>query len=331
MPTTAPEAVIHVVAGLLERDARIFLTQRRAHTHLAGKWEFPGGKLGAGETPLAGLIRELHEEIGIDVVEAAPLAQVRHAYPDKTILLDVWRVSTWRGEPHGREGQAARWSDPQALRLGEFPQADWPIVRRLQLPPLYLISDAQRLGRARFLERLARLLRAGIRLIQLREPELLPDDLAQLVGEVAPLCRKHGARLLVNADPRLATAWSVAGAHLNARRLMASAVRPLDIEQWVAASCHDEQELAHAGRIGVDFAVLSPVAATPSHPHAAPLGWRRFQQLVSEVSFPVYALGGMQISDLPAARSFGAHGIALIRGIWDVTEPERLLQELGSR
>jgi 8-oxo-dGTP diphosphatase len=331
MPTTAPEAVVRVVAGLLERDARIFLTQRPAHAHLAGKWEFPGGKLGPGETPLAGLMRELHEEIGIDVAEATPFAQVRHAYPDKTILLDVWRVDAWRGEPHGREGQAARWSDPHTLRLGEFPQADWPIVRRLQLPPLYLISDAQRLGRTLFLERLAQLLRAGIRLVQLREPELSRGEFARLVGEVAPLCRQYGARLLVNADPKLAAAWSVAGAHLNARRLMASTVRPLDVEQWVAASCHNERELAHAGRVGVDFAVLSPVAATPSHPHATPLGWGRFQQLVSEVSFPVYALGGMQISDIPTARSFGAHGIALIRGIWDVTEPERLLQKLGGR
>lgn len=329
MPTTAPEPAIHVVAGLLERNARIFLTQRPAHAHLAGKWEFPGGKLGPGETPLAGLTRELHEEIGIDVVEATPFAQVRHAYADKTILLEVWRVSVWHGEPHGREGQAARWSDPQTLRLGEFPQADWPIVRRLQLPPLYLISDAQRLGRALFLKRLVRLLRAGVRLVQLREPELSSDDFARLVGEVAPLCREHGARLLLNADPQLALAWSIAGVHLNARRLMAGTARPLDVEKWVAASCHDERELAHARHTGVDFAVLSPVAATPSHPHATPLGWRRFQQLVSEVSFPVYALGGMQISDLPTARAYGAHGIALVRGIWDMVEPERLLQQFG--
>jgi 8-oxo-dGTP diphosphatase len=331
MPTTAPEAVIHVVAGLLERDARIFLTQRPAHAHLAGKWEFPGGKLDPGETPLAGLTRELHEEIGVDVAEAAPFAQVRHAYPDKTILLDVWRVSAWRGEPHGREGQAVRWSDPHTLRLREFPQADWPIVRRLQLPPLYLISDAQRLGRTLFLDRLARLLGAGVRLVQLREPELSPDGFAQLVREVAPLCREHGARLLVNANPRLAPAWSVAGAHLNASRLMACTVRPLDVEQWVAASCHNERELAHAGRLGVDFAVLSPVAATPSHPHVAPLGWERFQEWVSKVSFPVYALGGMQISDIPTARSFGAQGVALMRGVWDVTEPERLVQKLAGR
>ena len=328
MPTTVPEAAIHVVAGLLERNDRIFLTRRPPGAHLAGKWEFPGGKLGAGESALAGLVRELHEEIGIDVVQASRFAQVRHTYPDKVILLDVWRVSAWRGEPHGREGQAARWSDPQTLRLDELPQADWPIVRRLQLPRVYVISDAQRLGRVRFLERLARLLRGGIRLVQLREPKLSQDDFAQLVSEVATLCRAHGARVLVNADPQLASAWAVAGAHLNARRLMATTVRPLDIDQWVAASCHDERELAQAGQIGVDFAVLSPVATTASHPHAAPLGWKRFQQLVSEVSFPVFALGGMQLSDLATARSHGAHGIALIQGIWDETEPERFLQRL---
>jgi 8-oxo-dGTP diphosphatase len=277
------------------------------------------------------LARELHEEIGIDVVEAVPFARVRYAYPDKTILLDVWRVSAWRGEPHGREGQAARWSDPQALRLVELPQADWPIVRRLQLPPLCVISDAQRLGRARFLERLAQLLEAGIRLVQLREPALSPDDFARLAAETAPLCRRHGARLLVNADPQAAASCQADGVHLSARRLMASTVRPLAVEQWVGASCHDERELAHAARIGVDFAVLSPVAATASHPDAQPLGWSRFQELVSGVSFPVYALGGMELPQLAAAQSYGAHGIALIRGIWDVTEAERLVRQCLER
>lgn len=329
MPTTAPEAAIHVVAGLLERQGRIFLTRRPPGAHLAGKWELPGGKLAAGETALAGLTRELREEIGIDVVQASPFAQVPYSYPDKTILLDVWRVSLWRGEPQGREGQAARWSDPQTLQLSELPPADWPIVRRLQLPPVYLISDAQRLGRAEFLERLARLLRAGVRLVQLREPGLSQEEFAQLLREVVALCRAHGARLLVNADPELVKAWPAAGAHLSSRRLMAQTIRPLDVDRWVAASCHDAQELAHAGNIGVDFAVLSPVATTPSHPHASPLGWTRFQQLVSRLSFPVYALGGMQLTDLATARSHGAHGIALIRGIWDVPEPERLLQQLG--
>lgn len=331
MPTTAPEAAIHVVAGLLQRDGRIFLTRRPPGTYLAGKWEFPGGKLMAGETALAGLRRELREEIGIDVVQASPFVRVQHSYPDRAILLDVWRVSMWQGEPHGREGQAARWSDPQTLPLAELPPADWSIVRRLQLPPVYLLSDAQRLGRTQFLDRLARLLKAGVRLVQLREPGLSPEEFAQLASAVIPLCGEYGARLLVNADPEFAKAWPVAGAHLSSRRLMAQAIRPLDIECWVAASCHNEKELAHAAEIGVDFAVLSPVAATASHPQALPLGWAEFQRLVSQFSFPIYALGGMKLSDLAVARAHGAHGVALKRGLWEASEPERLLRQLDAR
>jgi 8-oxo-dGTP diphosphatase len=112
---------------------------------------------------------------------------------------------------------------------------------------------------------------------------------------------------------------------------MASATRPLDIEQWVAASCHSAPELEHAARIGVDFAVLSPVAATVSHPGAQPLGWGRFRELVAAVPFPVYALGGMQLPDLATARAHGAQGIALMRGIWDAPEAERLVRECLER
>jgi len=81
-------------------------------------------------------------------------------------------------------------------------------------------------------------------------------------------------------------------------------------------SCHDAAELEHAGRIGADFVTLSPVAATPSHPAGAPLGWARFASLTRDAEVPVYALGGMGIADIPAARASGGQGIAAIRALW---------------
>jgi len=84
----------------------------------------------------------------------------------------------------------------------------------------------------------------------------------------------------------------------------------------LAASCHDTSELAHAEHIGVDFAVLSPVAATDTHPGATPMGWPRFRELVEEVNLPVFALGGMGPGDLDAAWEHGGQGIAGIRGLW---------------
>jgi 8-oxo-dGTP diphosphatase len=103
------------------------------------------------------------------------------------------------------------------------------------------------------------------------------------------------------------------GVHLNAQRLMGLRERPGADEFWVAASCHDATELQQAARIGVDFAVLGPVAATTTHPDTIPLGWGRFAELVAGVNFPVYALGGLVGVDLARARHSGARGIAAVR------------------
>ncbi len=108
-------ATTHVVAGIL-RDAqgRVLLAQRPAGKHLAGLWEFPGGKVEEGEAPVDALARELREEIGIVVESAQPLIGIPHAYPEKTILLDVWRVTRYSGTSHSHEGQRLAWVEPGA-------------------------------------------------------------------------------------------------------------------------------------------------------------------------------------------------------------------------
>ncbi len=315
MPSTAAEP-IHVIAGLLERGGRLFLTRRPAHAHLGGLWEFPGGKLAAGEAPAAGLRRELQEELGIEVVRAAPFARVRHDYPEKSVLLEVWRVTAYRGEAHGREGQEARWVDPGSVSPSDMPAADRPILRRLQLPSCCLISAAADLGVEVFLSRLDAALAAGARLVQLREPSMEPAALAALARELIGRCRAAGARLVINGDPALALRLGADGVHLASRRLMEISSRPLPFEFLVGASCHHPAELAQAERIGCDYAFLSPVAATASHPQAMPLGWEQFQTWAASVSLPVYALGGMRPQDLPVAQAAGAQGIALRSGAW---------------
>ena len=100
---------VHVAVGIVADSAGAILIARRPdHAHQGGLWEFPGGKVEAAESVATALQRELHEELGIAVQAAEPWLQIRHAYPDKTVLLDVWRVTAWRGEPHGREGQPLR-------------------------------------------------------------------------------------------------------------------------------------------------------------------------------------------------------------------------------
>lgn len=331
MPTIAPEPALHVAVGILLDRGQVFITRRDAGAHQGGKWEFPGGKCAPGESASAALKRELHEELGIEVGHAVPWMQVRHAYPDRTVTLDVWRVASWRGQPHGREGQAARWASIHELAAADFPEADLLILRRLWLPTLYLISDVQRFGKDRFLEVLERALGAGARLIQLREPWMSPQELRAYAGDVAGVCRRHGARLLLNTDARTAEECGVDGVHLNRRQLMASRSRPLNSVSFVAASCHDQTELAQAERIDADLVVLSPVMATPSHPGAATLGWEKFHTLCASVTLPVYALGGMHPDDVVRARAAGARGIAMKSGVWDAASIETVVAACASQ
>jgi 8-oxo-dGTP diphosphatase len=330
MPNTALEDVTRVAVGLLVVRDRVFVTRRPDDgRHLGGKWEFPGGKLRPGEGVREALARELVEELGIEVLAAEPWMKVRHRYPDRTVLLEVWRVLRWRGEPHGREGQAARWVPCTELPTLEFPEADLPILRRLWLPPLYLITDSRRFATSEaFLAALERLLgeEGGVRLVQLREPHLGERDYAALAGRVAALCRRYGAVLMLNAPPetvaRIELPPALGGVHLTSRRLMAlPAGRPLPPPYWVAASCHDAAQLAQAERCGADFVVLGPVAPTASHPDAVPLGWERFRALRATTGLPVYALGGMRPADLGRARAAGARGLAMIGAVWDAADP----------
>ena len=318
MRSTEPESVVHVAAGILfDRERRVLIARRPDRSHQGGKWEFPGGKVDAAESAFDALKRELREELGIELQSAQPYVQVTHAYPDRTVLLDTWQVTAYHGAPHGREGQPVRWALPDDLRVADFPLADRPVLRRLQLPALYLITDFQRYGMAVLMDKLSRALRAGTSLVQLREPGMPELSYKALARDVRALCREHSARLLLNASPAHALAWGADGVHLNSDRLMRATTRPLDDDHWVAASCHNEAELAQAQRLGLDFVVLAPVKPTASHPQAAPLGWAAFRRQRERTSLPVFALGGMRVEDIAPARAAGAQGVALISGMWD--------------
>jgi 8-oxo-dGTP diphosphatase len=167
-----------------------------------------------------------------------------------------------------------------------------------------------------FLQQLRRALTAGVELVQLRAPRLNPHDYAGLARRVINVCHQHGARVLLNAEARLVEQLGADGLHLNSRHLAHAVGRPLSQDFKVIASCHDQEQLQQAGRIGVDAAVLSPVQPTASHPGRLPLGWARFADWVDDCAFPVYALGGMTPQDISTAQAHGGHGIAAIRALW---------------
>lgn len=124
---------LHVVAAVIMRDDLILLAQRPHGKHQGGKWEFPGGKVEPGETALLGLARELLEELGIVIVPeaASPYIEVRYQYPEKNILLDVWLVTTFSGEPEDSEGQPVGWFRMEQLAKMDFPAANAPIIDKL--------------------------------------------------------------------------------------------------------------------------------------------------------------------------------------------------------
>ena len=313
--------VQHVVAAVIVNGShQILLARRPLDRHQGGLWEFPGGKVECGEAPRLALARELHEELGIVVREARPLIKVRHAYPDKSVLLDVWRVDAFSGEPHGREGQPIDWVSPRDLPSRDFPAANRPVVTAARLPSVYLITPEPG-DTAVFLNRLESLLVAGVSLVQLRAKTLEPAAYAGLARQVLSLCASAGARLLLNAPPALAEELGAQGVHLSSAGLMALNERPLGPEQWVAASCHSREELDHACRIGVDFVVLAPVSATASHPGARSLGWQNLRRLCEQSTVPVYGLGGMALKDLAMAWEHGCQGIASISALWTAEEP----------
>jgi mutator protein MutT len=129
------EKPIHVVAAvLIDARRRVLIAQRPAGKHMAGAWEFPGGKLEPGEAPTQGLARELGEELGITIDAPRPLMRLRHRYPTREVLLDVWVVRRFRGRPRGLDGQALRWCDRVALATAELLPADRPILAALRLP-----------------------------------------------------------------------------------------------------------------------------------------------------------------------------------------------------
>jgi 8-oxo-dGTP diphosphatase len=313
--------IIHVaVAAILDSQGRVLVSRRHDHVHQGGLWEFPGGKLEPGEAVLTGLARELREELAIRLLRSQPLIKITHHYPDRSVLLDVHRVLEFAGEPRGVEGQPLRWQAPAAMQARDFPAADRPIITALQLPDRYLITGADAGRPDEFLQRLENALQQGLSLVQLRA-HALPDAAYNRLAEAAlALCRGYQARLLLNRSGQLLTGAD--GVHLTRHQLAACRERPR-VDGWVGASCHDLRELRLAERMGLDYALLSPVEPTASHPDAIPLGWTRFAQWVAGVNLPIYALGGVGLESLERAKQAGAQGVAGISAFWGNQVPPK--------
>lgn len=313
-PPGAPRRV-EVAAAVLERpDGRFLLAQRPAGKVYAGWWEFPGGKVEAGEPVELALARELEEELGLVVEVAYPWITRTYEYEHADVRLHFFRVVRWRGDPESREGQHFAWQRLPHLTVGPILPANGPILQALALPLMMGVTLVTARGETPFLEQLERALAAGLKLVQIRDKTMAPAALADFGRAVVGRAHAHQALAVLNGPADLAMAVGADGVHLSSAALADTTTRPAG--NLVGASCHTAVELERAARLGLDYAVLGAVHETPTHPGLAGMGWAHFTRLVRGTPMPVYAIGGLSKADLDAARRAGAHGIAAIRGIW---------------
>ncbi|MBI1905950.1 MAG: Nudix family hydrolase, partial [Rhodocyclales bacterium] len=226
--------LVEVAAGvILREDGRFLLGQRAPDTFYPGYWEFPGGKVEALETPSQALVRELDEELGIEVTSLRPWLVREHAYEHAHVRLHFFEVAAWRGEINDRVHSALTWEDADSPTVGPMLPANGPILKALRLPRCMGITHAVSAGVDAGLARLDAALVRGLRLIQVREPDLPAGVAHAFAAEVVRRAHRRGARVVINSDQALARATGADGVHLRSAGLADLALRP-DFE-WVGA------------------------------------------------------------------------------------------------
>lgn len=301
-----------------EDGAEYLLAQRPPGKAYAGYWEFPGGKVEAGESFAEALVRELQEELGITVTAMTPWITRHFVYPHARVEIRFFRVTAWTGGLHPHEHTDTIWLNTRGMaggkELDQMPvspvlPANTPILRALALPSTFAITNAGASGEA---VELRRLQQARPMLVQVREKTLPVEQRLAFAREVVSLVHGYGGGVLLNGTPDEAVAVGADGVQLSAIALMACEQRP-DLP-LVFASCHTPAELQRASALGLDAVVLGSVQATPTHPDMSPLGWAGFAQMIEGIALPVYAIGGMTAADVAQAQAAGAQGVAMLRG-----------------
>ena len=308
--------ITHVAAAvLLREDGNYLLGQRAADTFYPGYWEFPGGKVEEGESPRDALIRELREELGIEVLQCFPWIVREHIYQHAHVKLHFFRVTQWREELQDHVHAALSWQTIGDNTVAPMLPANGPVLKALALPDFYAITHAHQIGATAQLAALESALSNGLRLVQIRETAMQEPQRTAFASEAVRLIQGFGARALINGDKELASELGADGVHFTARQLMSATAKPKF--KLVSASCHHRQELDRAIKLELDFAVVGAINATPTHGMQLGIGWEVFQTMIAESPIPIYAIGGLDKTAMTESWQRGAHGIAAIRAAWN--------------
>jgi len=286
----------HVIAGaLFDASGRVLIAQRPRGRHMAGRWEFPGGKLGFGEDRLAGLKRELAEELGVTVHTARPLIRLHHKYPDRRVLLDFWCVTGYAGTPKGLDSQALAWVKTDELSGHNLLEADRAIVTALRLPQI------------------ARVISGPGKLAALQGSEaqtflwhITQSPAAQLDASVVRSARAAGHRVFALGDGveaiRIAAEAGADGAVL--RRHDQNLHVDREGAFLVGVVCEDEAGALEAISEGAHFLVVAP--------RRGPMPLRELEHLCAAAGIPVFAGWYPDARRLEQLQTAGAHGCAIV-------------------
>jgi len=288
---------IHVIAGAVrDGHGRVLIAQRPRGRHMAGRWEFPGGKLDSGEDSFAGLKRELAEELGIAVREARPLIRLRYEYPDRRVTLEAWQVTSYEGVPKALDSQALAWARPDELPSHDLLEADRAIVTALRLPRL-----------ARVVTTLAqfRLLRGSApQTVFWREP---PAGEPTIDLDTVINARSGGHRvLLLGTDVDSVRAAALAGCD---GAVLPELGQSLHIDRegsfLIGVLCGDAESAREARAEGAHFLIVAP--------EVGPMPQNELEALCEYIGLPVFAGWYPDARCLESLHQAGAHGCALWR------------------
>jgi 8-oxo-dGTP diphosphatase len=308
-----PLKLTDVAVGIVHDTlGQVLFAQRPEGKPYAGWWEFPGGKIEAGETLELALSRELREELGIQILDCHHWLTQRFVYPHANVSLQLCHVRNFKGEPQSLEGQAFQWGSAAAPPLPFLPAA-LSVLKAMQLPSNLRLTAAHELGFEAWALALDKL-SAG--LVIVHEPSANQADALRVFNAcmawkaVAP---KQRTVIVSSRHPQ--TWWGLCdGVHLTEKDLLAAKQRPSC--HWVGASVHDVAGLQVAAQLACNYTTLGAVPPTGSQPQGSALGWGALGELLTRSEIACYALGGMNENHLPLAQAAGAAGIACKRSAW---------------
>lgn len=300
--------VIQVAIGLIMYQGKILLGWRDEALHQGGRFEFPGGKIEKDEQPEAAVIREIKEEVGIDVEVIKLFQALIFNYPDRTVHLSFYVC-----QPNAAQLEKImlpwQWIALDELKNYTFPEANQSIIQRLNWTRYLAVTPLS-------LEH--QQVRCEIDLCYLRLDYQNLQSFNPLTFKSQPNVRwiirsSDFETFQQNHHTLLSQVFAL---HLSTAQL--HQINHLDAFDGfnVIAACHNLDDIAQANHLGCDAILLSPVLPTPSHPDALGMGWTQFKMWASHAHMPVYAMGGIQRGDLELAQAHGAYGVAGISDFW---------------